>query len=238
MPDNNISKAQPSKAKGLGGVFPLRSKNAALLYMYRICFMTWKSILNNHQSSAIFGKIIFSNINELFLRSMEMIMTFMSSNLLLLLLFERPNLHLLVIKLTCTYFYFQRMHFLLLLVLLSIFTVSKSSVYVVTGGSRGNYDGVYEQRRRPIVHFKKIGKPDHNGKAWFLYPDNTVPPTWMIGQGNNVLSAKAFFRSSERSEVAPVSSWLHVDNGGQRGQDWEDGMGWEGFPSTGVRVTR
>ena len=156
----------------------------------------------------------------------------------LLLLFERPNLHLLVIKLTCTYFYFQRMHFLLLLVLLSIFTVSKSSVYVVTGGSRGNYDGVYEQRRRPIAHFKKIGKPDHNGKAWFLYPDNTVPPTWMIGQGNNVLSAKAFFRSSERSEVAPVSSWLHVDDGGQRGQDWEDGMGWEGFPSTGVRVTR
>ena len=36
MPDNNISKAQPSKAKGLGGVFPLRSKNAALLYMYRL----------------------------------------------------------------------------------------------------------------------------------------------------------------------------------------------------------
>ena len=35
MPDYNISKAQPSKAKGLGGVFPLRSKNAALLYMYR-----------------------------------------------------------------------------------------------------------------------------------------------------------------------------------------------------------
>ena len=40
MPDNNISKAQPSKAKGLGGVFPLRSKNAALLYMYR--YMTVK----------------------------------------------------------------------------------------------------------------------------------------------------------------------------------------------------
>ena len=36
MPDNDISKAQPSKAKGLGGVFPLRSKNAALLYMYRL----------------------------------------------------------------------------------------------------------------------------------------------------------------------------------------------------------
>ena len=37
MPDNNISKAQPSKAKGLGGgVFTIRSKNAALLYMYRL----------------------------------------------------------------------------------------------------------------------------------------------------------------------------------------------------------
>ena len=34
-PDNNISKAQPRKAKGLGGVFTIRSKNAALLYMYR-----------------------------------------------------------------------------------------------------------------------------------------------------------------------------------------------------------
>ena len=36
MPDNNISKAQPSKAKGLGGVLTIRSKNAALLYMYRL----------------------------------------------------------------------------------------------------------------------------------------------------------------------------------------------------------
>ena len=35
MPDNNISKNQPSKAKGLGGVVPNRSKIAALLYMYR-----------------------------------------------------------------------------------------------------------------------------------------------------------------------------------------------------------
>ena len=36
MPDNNISKAQPSKAKGLGGVLTIRSKIAALLYMYRL----------------------------------------------------------------------------------------------------------------------------------------------------------------------------------------------------------
>ena len=35
MPDNNISKNQPRKAKSLGGVFTIRSKNAALLYMYR-----------------------------------------------------------------------------------------------------------------------------------------------------------------------------------------------------------
>ena len=99
------------------------------------------------------------------------------------------------------------MHFLLLFLLLSIFTVSKSSVYVVTGGSRGNYDGVYEQRRGPMVHFKKIGKPDHNGKAWFLYPDNTVPPTWMIGQGNNVLSATHFPQRglNLKSCVLPIS---------------------------------
>ena len=38
MNDVNISKAQPSKAKGLGGVRFPRSKNAALLYMYRLDF--------------------------------------------------------------------------------------------------------------------------------------------------------------------------------------------------------
>ena len=38
MSDHNISKAQPSKAKGLGGVLTIRSKNAALLYMYRFTF--------------------------------------------------------------------------------------------------------------------------------------------------------------------------------------------------------
>ena len=36
MNDVNISKAQPSKAKGLGGVRFPRSKNAALLYIYRL----------------------------------------------------------------------------------------------------------------------------------------------------------------------------------------------------------
>ena len=35
MSDHNISKAQPSKAKGLGGVLTIRSKDAALLYIYR-----------------------------------------------------------------------------------------------------------------------------------------------------------------------------------------------------------
>ena len=35
MPDNNISKAQPSKACGLGGVASQRSKSAPILYKYR-----------------------------------------------------------------------------------------------------------------------------------------------------------------------------------------------------------
>ena len=48
MPAVNISKNQPRKAKGLGGVFPLRSKNAALLYMYRFALIMadfWPSIV-------------------------------------------------------------------------------------------------------------------------------------------------------------------------------------------------
>jgi hypothetical protein len=47
MPDNNISKAQPSKAKGLGGVFTIRSKNAALLYMYRLKSLSLKKMQEN-----------------------------------------------------------------------------------------------------------------------------------------------------------------------------------------------
>ena len=52
MPDNNISKAQPSKAKGLGGVFPLRSKNVALLYMYR--FQSFCKMASKQKPNPIF----------------------------------------------------------------------------------------------------------------------------------------------------------------------------------------
>ena len=43
MPHNNISKAQPSKAKGLGGVLTIRSKNAALLLYFE--FVTVQHIV-------------------------------------------------------------------------------------------------------------------------------------------------------------------------------------------------
>ena len=110
--------------------------------------------------------------------------------------------------------------------------LGKSPVhYVVTGGFKGNYDGLYEERRQPVLHYKKMGKPDQNGKLWFLYTDKSFPPMWMIGQGNNVLSAKAYFRSTLKAEDAPVSDWLHVADGSQMGER-------EGYASPGVRVTR
>ena len=121
-----------------------------------------------------------------------------------------------------------------LLLLLSGVTglLGKSPVhYVVTGGFKGNYDGLYEERRQPVLHYKKMGKPDQNGKLWFLYTDKSFPPTWIIGQGNNVLSAKAYFRSTLKAEEAPVSDWLHVADGSQMGEE-------EGYASPGVRVTR
>ena len=122
------------------------------------------------------------------------------------------------------------MHLLLLLSSVAA-SLGKSPVYVVTGGFKGNYDGLYEERRQPVLHYKKLGKPDQNGKLWFLYPGKSFPPTWMIGQGNSVLSAKAYFRSTLRAEDAPVSDWLYVSDGSQMGEE-------EGWASTGVRVTR
>ena len=58
MPDNNISKAQPSKAKGLGGVLTIRSKNAALLYMYRLKHLCNSSSLCKNMEADIFEKLL------------------------------------------------------------------------------------------------------------------------------------------------------------------------------------
>ena len=49
--DVNISKAQPSKASGLGGVRGLRSKSAPILYKYRY---SYKKIIVYRKAETIF----------------------------------------------------------------------------------------------------------------------------------------------------------------------------------------
>ena len=51
--DVNISKAQPSKASGLGGVASQRSKSAPTLFKYRYCFMNAKWNSERHMKQSI-----------------------------------------------------------------------------------------------------------------------------------------------------------------------------------------
>ena len=57
MPDHNISKAQPSKAKGLGGVLTIRSKNAALLYLCVKTFTSFTNFCNTENTGKIGPKL-------------------------------------------------------------------------------------------------------------------------------------------------------------------------------------
>ena len=66
----------------------------------------------------------------------------------------------------------------LLLFLGSVATVVPS-LHVVTGAYSID-NGVYEERREPELHFKRLGD------NIFLYTDSRRPNTWILGFGVNV----------------------------------------------------
>ena len=77
-----------------------------------------------------------------------------------------------------------------------------ATVYVVTGAccsfNTGNafYDGVYEEKREPELHYKKLGEADRDGDYVFLYTDSRRPQTWILGrhsQSWEPLWPRAFF---------------------------------------------
>ena len=49
--------------------------------------------------------------------------------------------------------------------------LATSSVYVVTGIS-SFFDGIYEEKREPELHYKKLGEAAYNGDYSFLYTDS------------------------------------------------------------------
>ena len=85
------------------------------------------------------------------------------------------------------------------------------SIYVVTGigYTWGVYEGVYEEKREPELHYKKLDEVSSGrvNQFWFLYTDSLPPQSlsqiWIIGRGKTLSTAWAWFRAPAR-EGTPV----------------------------------
>ena len=64
------------------------------------------------------------------------------------------------------------------------------SIYVVSGDAY-LYTGVYEEKREPELHYKKLGEADYEGDYFFLYTDSRRPLTWIIGYGETFSTVQA-----------------------------------------------
>ena len=93
------------------------------------------------------------------------------------------------------------------------------SLHVVTGTSY--YNGVYEERRVPELHFKSI-EADQDGDYWFLYTDSRRPNTWILGYGGSVTTARAYYRAPAVDGRPAITGWSDVKE--------------EGDPRPGLRV--
>ena len=104
----------------------------------------------------------------------------------------------------------------LLLFLRSVASVVPS-LHVVTGiSSRSN--GVYEERREPEHHFKRLGEADYWGNYIFLYTDSRRPNTWILGYGDNVATAWAEYRAPAVDGRPAITGWGFVyEQGGEGG---------------------
>ena len=102
------------------------------------------------------------------------------------------------------------------------------SLHVVTG-----YDpvffGIYEERREPELHFKRLGEAGQDGDYRFLYTDSRRPNTWILGSGRNVATAQAYFRAPAVDGRPAITGWSDVWDRSREGRE-------EGDPEPDVRV--
>ena len=78
--------------------------------------------------------------------------------------------------------------------------------------------GVYEEKREPELHFKKLGEADSDGNYFFLYTGSRRPQTWILGMGKTLYTASALYRAGRagRAGIPSVTHWGFVWLGGSR----------------------
>ena len=92
--------------------------------------------------------------------------------------------------------------------------LATSYVYVVTGGrsidggTAFSFDGVYEEKRVPGLHYKKLGEADSYGNYRFLYTDSRHAQTWILGVGKTLSTARAEYRSPANAGRPAVTQWM------------------------------
>lgn len=105
------------------------------------------------------------------------------------------------------------------------------SHYNVTGGGY-IYSGVYEERREPELHYKKLGEADEYGKYWFLYRSQQRSQhgnTWILGNGKTLSTAEASYRAPAVEGRPPADQWSSVWDESREGKE-------EGSPRPKIRV--
>ena len=124
------------------------------------------------------------------------------------------------------------MRSVILLLFLMKTALAAPSVYVVSESLYGEYDGVYEEKREPELHYKKLGEADkyYGGHFKFIYTDSRRPQTWIIGWGKTVSTAYAHYRAPTKDGRSAVTQWSYV-------RDWSSREGKEeGSPRPSLRV--
>jgi len=102
------------------------------------------------------------------------------------------------------------------------------SHYKVTGAGVF-YSGVYEERREPELHYKKLGE-DYGFLRRFLYKGSQHGDTWIIGWGKTLSTATAWYRAPAVEGRPPADQWSWVvDSPSREGSE-------EGIPSPEIRV--
>ena len=122
----------------------------------------------------------------------------------------------------------ENMSVVLLLLFPMKAALATSSVYVVTGIS-SFFDGIYEEKREPELHYKKVGEADSGGNYDFLYTDSRRPQTWILGEGKTFSATWAKVRAPAIAGRPVVTQWSYVGNGRREGKE-------EGIPLPHIRV--
>ena len=102
------------------------------------------------------------------------------------------------------------------------------SKYYVRGARVNTFNGVYEERRVPELHYKKLGGAVYDENYAFLYKGKEHGlyghhGTWILGIGRTLSTAYAWYRAPAYSDkIVPADQWNAVRDYSREGKKTGD----------------